>query len=64
MKYEHGACGASWTGLKRSHCSACHLTFNSLHSFDYHQTWTDGELACSTKGLVEKGGIYATPGRD
>jgi len=30
-------CGARWTGLNRAHCSACHITFGGVASFDRHR---------------------------
>ena len=30
-------CGSGWTGRNRSHCSACHITFGGVASFDKHR---------------------------
>lgn len=30
-------CGSRWTGHNRSHCSACHVTFGGVASFDKHR---------------------------
>jgi hypothetical protein len=30
-------CGATWTGERTCHCSACHLTFTSVGPFDAHR---------------------------
>lgn len=38
----HGACGKSWTGLSRSHCPACHETFNSDSAAEKHRTGRPG----------------------
>lgn len=34
----HGKCGKSWTGMNRSHCGACHETFNSEYLFNKHRS--------------------------
>lgn len=31
-------CRCKWTGLRRSHCSGCHQSFNSVGAFDRHRT--------------------------
>jgi hypothetical protein len=60
-------CGAKWTGLKRSHCSACHVTFGGVASFDRHrQVGSRMGRKCLTPeslGLVDNGqniwvGVY------
>lgn len=38
----HGACGRSWTGASRSHCPACHETFNSDWAAEKHRTGRPG----------------------
>ncbi len=38
----HGACGQSWTGLRRAHCPACHLTFNSDSAAEKHRIGRPG----------------------
>jgi hypothetical protein len=30
-------CNATWTGVNRAHCSACHNTFGGVTSFDAHR---------------------------
>lgn len=35
-------CGAWWTGLGRSHCPACHLTFSCDSAADKHRIGTFG----------------------
>lgn len=47
----HGACGKSWSGLSRGHCSGCCQTF-SAGAFDAHQRIKDGIVTCSTEKLV------------
>jgi hypothetical protein len=52
-------CGASWTGKNRSHCSACHVTFGGVASFDRHRRIgsTVGRecLTPQSLGLVDNG---------
>lgn len=38
----HGACGKTWTGLRRAHCPACHETFNSDSAAEKHRRGTPG----------------------
>lgn len=33
----HGECGNTWTGNTRSHCPACHETFNSETAAGLHR---------------------------
>jgi hypothetical protein len=32
-----GGCDASWTGLGKAHCAACHFTFSGVTAFDMHR---------------------------
>ena len=38
----HGACGQSWTGLRRAHCPSCHITFNSDSAAEKHRVGKPG----------------------
>ena len=38
-------CGAEWGGMRTSHCTVCHETFNSDSAGDMHRT---GDPALST----------------
>lgn len=61
----HGACGRTWTGASRGHCSGCHETFSS-GAFDKHQRISGGVVTCSTDGLVASrkpwGTLWSMPG--
>lgn len=67
-------CSTTWSGLKISHCAACHATFTTPANFDRHRagrkirgmTLTTGEChALELAGLVlNDRGQWAMPGRD
>jgi hypothetical protein len=66
-------CGKRWTGLSRSHCPACHETFNSESAADKHRKGSvvDGNRRCippTEAGLVAVqqpwGLCWQTPGSD
>lgn len=44
-------CGAHWTGLNRAHCSACHITFGGVASFDRHRA---GGRCMSLEDIINK----------
>ena len=46
------ACGASWTGLTRQHCTGCHRTFTSTTAGDKHKQRDD---CLSDRELGRKG---------
>lgn len=53
-------CGSGWTGHNRSHCSACHVTFGGVASFDRHRQTTGSTIGrkCLPPrilGLVDNG---------
>lgn len=53
-------CGSSWTGKNRSHCSACHVTFGGVASFDRHRQ-SIGCVAPEDLGLVDNGnGVWVS----
>jgi hypothetical protein len=68
----HGACGKTWTGLRRAHCPACHETFNSDSAAEKHRVGRTGiDRRCvdpATVGLigVEQpwGTCWQAPGSD
>ena len=68
----HGSCGKQWTGLRRSHCPACHETFNSEYAAEKHRVGPfGGGRKCAPPdevGLVaveQPWGIcWQTPGSD
>ncbi|GAB3251722.1 FDXHR family putative zinc-binding protein [Kineosporia babensis] len=64
----HGACGKSWTGLTRAHCSGCHATMVNS-AFDKHQRIRGGRVVClppAEVGLVARekswGVLWGMPG--
>lgn len=61
----HGACGKQWTGANRSHCPACHETFNRDSGAEAHRKGTHGGtrhcVAPSTLGYTLRGGIWYAP---
>ncbi|GLY32016.1 hypothetical protein [Kineosporia sp. NBRC 101731] len=64
----HGACGQSWTGLTRAHCSGCHEVFVSS-GFDKHQRINGGKVTClppADVGLIARekpwGVLWGMPG--
>jgi hypothetical protein len=62
----HSACGQSWSGLKTSHCSGCHLTFTTLLSFDKHRRISKC-LSPEEAGLVRTAReyeCYGFPGKE
>lgn len=72
MTHTHGACGKTWTGLRRAHCPTCHQTFNSDSAADKHRVGKHGpDRHCvdpATAGLVPVeqpwGTCWQTPGTD
>lgn len=68
----HGACGQTWTGLRRAHCPACHTTFNSDSAAEKHRIGKPGtDRRCAdpaTVGLVAVqqpwGPCWQAPGSD
>jgi hypothetical protein len=44
----HGACGTWWRqrGNETGHCGGCHLNFDGLRAFDYHQRTIGGRNVC------------------
>ena len=68
MAITHGACGKSWTGITRAHCSGCHETFSTYRVSDKHRTGAFGaDRRCvdpASVGLVLVGGIWRGPGRE
>lgn len=39
-------CPATWTGLSRCHCAACHRTFGSVGLFDRHRSQAGDRGTC------------------
>ena len=72
MKITHGACGKTWTGVTRSHCPACHETFNSEYAAEKHRAGKPGiDRRClppAEAGLIASeqpwGQCWQTPGSD
>lgn len=68
----HGACGQSWTGLRRAHCPSCHITFNSDSAAEKHRVGKPGiDRRCvdpATVGLIAVeqpwGLCWQAPGSD
>lgn len=68
----HGECGKTWTGLRRAHCPACHITFNSDSAAEKHRVGKPGiDRRCvdpATVGLVPVeqpwGTCWQAPGSD
>lgn len=54
----HGACGKSWvqSGNRTGHCPRCHVTFQGVRTFDWHQKLQpDGSVLCRTPDDPEWG---------
>jgi len=68
MDITHGACGKTWTGAGRAHCSGCHETFSTDGVASKHRIGTFGiDRRCAhpaTVGLVLRGGIWRGPSPD
>lgn len=66
--FTHGECGSEWTGLTRSHCPACHRTFNRDGGAERHRTGRHGiDRRCqdpATLDYTERDGIWYTPAGD
>lgn len=68
----HGACGKTWTGLRRAHCAACCTTFNSDSAAEKHRVGRPGiDRRCvdpATVGLIAVeqpwGPCWQAPGSD
>lgn len=68
----HGACGKTWTGLRRAHCPSCHETFNSDSAAEKHRVGRPGvDRRCvdpATVGLIAVrqpwGECWQAPGSD
>lgn len=62
--HTHGECGARWTGLRTSHCGACHRTFGSDSGAEKHRKGKPGiDRHCvdpATVGLVPRETAYGT----
>jgi hypothetical protein len=64
-------CGATWTGLGRAHCDACHRTFATAPLFDRHRSPTGAHGACydpatittptGEPAMVYRGGMWRGP---
>jgi hypothetical protein len=52
----HG-CANRWNGYSTCHCSACHLTFSTIHAFDRHRRGGHC-LDPATAGLVRSSRGY------
>lgn len=68
MTAEHrcGGCENHWTGSTTSHCSACHITFGSVRTFDKHQTFTTTRTVCQKPRNMPgvtliRAGVYDVP---
>ena len=46
MTTTHPQCGATWSGLRVEHCTACHLTFSGTRAGDAHERYEDGKRRC------------------
>ncbi len=62
----HGQCGKTWTGALRSHCPACHRTFNRDSGAERHRTgaYRDGGRTCTDPaalGFTLRDGIWYAP---
>lgn len=60
-RFSCGGCAQTWTGVRRCHCSACHVTFSSPSAFDAHVK-TAGHVDPATVGLVARDGIWGAAG--
>ena len=49
-------CAASWHGMDRAHCRACHLTFDDEVLFDAHRR--TGKCVSPCLDLVAVGGVW------
>lgn len=56
MQIVHPACGRSWTGLGRAHCSACHETFNTAGLFDQHRRGYGERGSCKAPSAMRLNG--------
>lgn len=64
-------CASRWFGIRRAHCSACHLTFSGASAFDRHRTPTGDHGTCThpatlrdatgAAALVQRGGAWSWP---
>jgi hypothetical protein len=57
-------CAAEFSGLKTSHCTACHQTFATVTAFDKHRSGSHATdtrqcLEPSSVGLVKSSRAYA-----
>lgn len=60
------SCGVQWSqrGNLTGHCSNCHLTFDSLESFDRHQRVIRGRCVCTEpQNLAREDGTPAYQSR-
>lgn len=61
----HGECGKTWTGMLRSHCPACHRTFNRDSGAEAHRKGPHGPgrhcVDPATLGYTERDGIWYAP---
>lgn len=55
-------CADRWGGQHTCHCSACHLTFCTIHAFDRHRRGGDC-LDPAVAGLVQSNRSYECWGR-
>jgi hypothetical protein len=66
MDIIHGACGKTWRGATRAHCSGCHRTFTTVGASDKHRIGEFGvDRRCTdpaTVGLVHRtDGLWGYP---
>lgn len=54
----HCRCGATWTGSLMCHCSACHVTFTTVGSFDSHRS----NDSCLSPGRTRPRLVEVRPG--
>lgn len=54
------ACGATWTGPSRAHCSGCHDTFSGVTAFETHRN-RKGCVDPVSVGLVRRDGLWSYP---
>lgn len=55
MRYTHGQCGETWTGITRAHCAACHRTFNSESLADKHRKGPFPGRYCDVTDMQQDG---------
>lgn len=55
-----GGCDNVWSGLRRCHCAACHVSFGGLISFDAHRKYNKC-LKPESLGLTDNGkGVWTS----